>query len=148
MRLKGIGLTYFVSEVSDIATGNILTTTSASYSDVSGIIVTGFNAALGDILLITCAFVIRADSGSVGRAIVTVNDNSSLFDIASTERTSGSAGEIIPVTVSARYVVANAPASGAVAAMQVKLRGKRNSGAGNAYVSSPVTLVVQAMRGL
>jgi hypothetical protein len=147
MFLTRIASPYLISDVVDIATGNILTTTSATYVAVSGITIT-FNAALGDVLLIACAFVVRADSGTLGRAVVMVNDNGTQQEVAATERTSDSVGGIVPVTTFAKYVMANGPASGAAVSTTVTLRGKRVSGAGNVYVSSPVSLAVIATRGL
>jgi hypothetical protein len=144
--LHGIALTYQFNEVSDIATGNILTTTSASYADVPGISISTLNAVNGDVLIIHASFVVRADSGSICRGIISVNDNSSLSDVASTERTSDAAGTLLYASVVAKYTVANQPSSGPAGVTEIRLRAKRVSGAGNAYISSPVCVLVQFTR--
>jgi hypothetical protein len=148
MLLHGIASAYAISDAVDIATGNILTTTSATYVAVPGITSATIMAALGDVLLIACAYVIRADSGTTGRAVVMVNDNGTLVEGPVTDRTSDAVGGFVPVTTFAKYVMANGPASGAGVGTLVTLRAKRASGAGNAYVSSPTTLTVIATRGL
>jgi hypothetical protein len=143
MILVGIASIYQFSEVSDLTTGNILTTTSATYVDVSGISFSTSNAVNGDVLVIAANYTLLGSSGSQCRAIITVDENGTLTDVAPSERTND-VSETLHASVVTKYVMSHSPTN---TVTTVKLRAKRAFGAGNAIVASPVNLFVAWTRG-
>lgn len=124
-----------------------LTTTSATYVDVPGAVVSFTQVTDGMKVYVQATCGITADSSSAASAILSISDNGTIVPIAESEVQSDPATAGLPRlgTLLAVYTVAHCGLTGA-GTLTVKMRGRRVVGSGNAYVLFPVNIIARLAR--
>lgn len=147
-RVAAIHLLTQIIDVQAVAVGTydvlLISGIATTYTIVTSVSVTFTSKCNpGDILVFGISTRCDADASSVGAYQMRVVDGATNVDLDSTLRKTPSDGSMIFYDINASYVLSHVTAGGTVT---LKMMFKRDSGAGQVYVRTPVSLWAQLIR--